>query len=57
MTNMKPYCVECEVRMRCERNGVVIPYGDDHVQRGDLYKCPICGTRIIVGFGEPYIRW
>jgi transposase-like protein len=54
MTDTRPYCPFCHTRMSCVQNGVVIPYSDDQVQRGDLYRCLDCGNSVIVDFGLPY---
>jgi hypothetical protein len=56
--NRQPVCVKCShqlgqvIRLCVKRNGVVIPYGHDSAQVGDLLVCPICHTEIINGFGE-----
>jgi len=58
----KPVCVKCEVELRPEKNGVKLvdlfqhntqPY---QVWDADLWKCPICGVEIIVGFGMQPLR-
>lgn len=48
----RPACVPCGVRMRCEKNGTRIRYTDHQIQNGDLYRCPSCGHRIVMGFGQ-----
>ena len=55
MVDQRPYCVECEKRMVCKKNGVKIPYCEGMEQSGDMYECPICGAKIVMGFGEPYM--
>jgi len=37
-----------------EKNGVKVKYSSDSAQHGDLYRCPICGYEVIVGFGEKF---
>jgi hypothetical protein len=57
-TNRQPVCVKCShqlgqvIRLCVKRNGVVIPYGHDSAQVGDLLVCPICHTEIIQSFSE-----
>ena len=41
-------CVECRVEMRCEKNEVGADYGNGCVFASDRYKCPECGTKILV---------
>ena len=55
MTHNIPYCVECATRMRIEENGVAIPYSETHIQYGDMWMCPDCFTRIVIGLGLPLI--
>lgn len=36
-----------------EKNGIIVPYGDNGARHGDLWMCSKCGTAIVRGFGEP----
>lgn len=45
-----PICVPCQHNYRCERNGVWVRLGSDHIINADMYECPNCGHRIIRGF-------
>jgi len=54
MTDMRPLCVKCQVSMECDKIGVKVKYSNYSAQQGDRYKCPICGTEIVVGFGQKY---
>lgn len=49
----RPYCVRCQCEMHPDKNGVVLEiYGA--LWHADLWKCPVCGTEIIAGYGfEP----
>jgi len=52
----RPVCVKCEVEMRAEKNGVtVIDTEQDKATQlwgADLWKCPKCGVKIVMGFGD-----
>jgi len=57
MSTLRPICVKCRLEMRCAMNNR--PVKDPAVGvfpstywLGDEYECPICGTRIITGFGK-----
>ena len=62
---MKPICVSCLVFYRPHHNGTYftecmpdgkcgwVPY---KIWSGDLWKCPSCGSEIIVGVGENPLR-
>jgi hypothetical protein len=46
----RPYCVRCQCEMHPDKNGVVLEiYGA--LWHADLWKCPVCGTEIIAGYG------
>lgn len=55
--NHKPVCVKCECEFRPEKNGVYVREmcnkNEDtyKVWCADKWKCPICETEIVVGFG------
>ena len=54
---MRPFCPECRVWMRCERNDVRVAELSEPVataRQGDLYGCPICHARVVTGFGQPF---
>ena len=40
--------------MRCKTTGVIVRYGTDHCYAGDLFKCPICESEIVVTNPNPY---
>ena len=54
----QPVCVNCSkklgkvVRMYVKENGVIIPYGYNSAQVGDLLVCPVCHFEIVQGFSE-----
>lgn len=37
--------MDCKKEMQCEKNGVVVTWGESHSRNGDTYKCK-CGARI-----------
>jgi len=42
-------CVKCKKEMKCEKNGVAVRFGNgEHAYMGDTFKCPTCGTEIVV---------
>lgn len=53
-----PVCVGCKVIYQCEKNSVLVrdPHFKDGFEgtwwRADLYRCPGCGSQIIIGFSE-----
>ena len=56
---MNPICCQCNVEMRCNKNGVYViaKTMDGHVLNvrvGDRYKCPECTAMTVVDMGEPY---
>jgi DNA-directed RNA polymerase subunit RPC12/RpoP len=58
---MKPICVPCAREMSIEKNGfrvgILKSCGHYHQTiNGDLWECPNCGARIVVGFGSPYYK-
>lgn len=46
-------CVRCRREMRCDKNGVGADFGSGHVYAGDRFKCPECGTMILVTNDAP----
>ena len=53
-TSMNPFCIQCKKEMMCEKNGVVVHWGNGHCFRGDKWKCPTCNREVVVGFGKSY---
>jgi hypothetical protein len=50
----------CDKEMTCEKNGFVVRFFDKkqkvsiYDMSGDMYACPNCLTKVVVGFGRPY---
>jgi len=53
---MNPVCVNCDVEMLCQKNGVrVAPEAVPHHKRsGDQFTCPRCGATVVASLGEAY---
>jgi len=50
-------CAKCCMEMPCQKNGVVVrTRSTGHCVRGDVFKCPSCGARVIVTAREGYIE-
>ncbi len=55
---MKVLCVKCRVELRNVHTGVYVnetagnPPRSYKLWHADLYACPVCGMRMIVGFGN-----
>ena len=50
-----PICVPCAVEMRCLQNGFAVADPEPATYwRGDLYGCPVCGARVVTGFGNGF---
>lgn len=47
-------CTKCKIRMRCQKNGMIVRFGIGHCYRGDLFKCSECEAEIVVCNPEPY---
>jgi len=52
-----PICVKCRVEMRCVKNDRLVrdpeaACGPSTYWLGDEYQCPVCGVRIVTGFGK-----
>jgi len=53
-------CVNCHVELRCAKNSVPVIHfnnndinqGVDALRYGDVWQCPKCETRIIIGLGD-----
>ena len=60
----RPVCVTCKTDMHPEKNGVpfIEQYNDGtgikpyKVWESDMWKCPICGISVLVGFGKSGIE-
>ena len=48
---MRPVCYACRVEMRCHKNGQAVVNGGS-LWHGDVYRCPLCGVQVVVGFGR-----
>ena len=56
----KPICCKCSLEMRTWTTGVRVVelYGNPEkpspykIWNGDSYKCPKCGSRVVVHFGD-----
>ena len=52
----KIVCVECEIELKPEENGILLiefaSFGAYKAWYADLWKCPKCGTEIVSGFGN-----
>jgi len=52
-------CVKCNRELRCIQNEVYLVHftddnknqGIDAMRVGDLYRCPQCGTEVVLGMG------
>ena len=58
MARLTPICVPCKQAMRCEKNSFLVKDAKSEgitgsVWSGDKFKCPDCGTEVVVGFGKP----
>lgn len=58
----KSVCVKCEVELKPEENGVIVVemfQQNKEIYRlweADLWKCPICGVEVVLGFGNQPFR-
>lgn len=57
---MNPICFECLSEMYMERMGIhVSNYPKDSIKvkaySGDMWTCPVCGYKVISGYGQPFI--
>jgi hypothetical protein len=50
----KVICKKCSVWMKRERNGLKVKLEGEYCQRGDLFKCPICGVEVLSDLGDAY---
>ena len=53
---MNPICTDCNVEMRCRKNGVTVAHVETPhwTRKGDKFACPNCGTSVIHSLGEAY---
>jgi hypothetical protein len=57
---IRPTCANCNRELKCLKNNVpVVHYTDndvakgiDAVRLGDMWGCPACGCKVIIGMGE-----
>ena len=49
------YCFKCKVKMHRERNGLKIKLMNNLCRHGDLFKCPMCDTKVVSDLGEPHL--
>ena len=56
MSDTRPICVDCNARYACVENSVANSYANGAgIQMGDMYRCPECGTRIVVEIAHDVI--
>ena len=48
------YCYKCKVKMQRDRNGLKIKLPNDYCQHGDLFKCPVCGIKVVSDLGKAH---
>ena len=54
----KSVCVNCEVELKPEHNGVIVAEMMNHntkiykLWEADLWKCPDCGLKVVLGFAS-----
>jgi DNA-directed RNA polymerase subunit RPC12/RpoP len=52
----RPVCADCKIEFRCLKNDIVAEqladFGSYRLWAADLWICPDCGHKIIVGFGK-----
>lgn len=51
-----PICGRCATNMVPKRNGVTVRLTNDALVDGDLMECPLCFTRVVVGFASERIE-
>ena len=59
---MQPFCCQCQVFMLPHHNGVGLIIKDGtgapyQLYFGDEYACPVCGNKIITGYGDGINRY
>ena len=57
MSDNRPVCVNCRVRMKCAKNDVKVKLDETAVAFGDKYACPDCGQEVITGFGKAILSY
>jgi hypothetical protein len=59
---MKMICSQCEVELKPFKNGVSVietegnPPKPFRIYEADMWVCPMCGIKIVTGFGQPVSR-
>ena len=51
---MNPVCFDCAVEMRCTRNAQTVRKSADDRREfsGDRFRCEVCGSQVVIGFGR-----
>ena len=53
---MRPVCYACGIEMECQHTGTPMileaTFGSYQIWHGDLWECPICGTRVVCNWGS-----
>lgn len=51
-----PICWKCQIEMRPLKNGVTLvemaDFGPSALWQADLYRCPLCGIKVVVSLGN-----
>jgi predicted RNA-binding Zn-ribbon protein involved in translation (DUF1610 family) len=47
-------CYSCKKEMRCVKTGFTVRWGESHCYRGDKFRCPECGTEIVMCNTSPF---
>ena len=50
-------CSKCKVTLTCYKNERVVRMGGAEIKYGDEYQCPVCGLKVITGFGKSIMPW
>jgi hypothetical protein len=50
-------CSQCKVTLKCHKNERVVRMGGAEIMYGDEYICPVCGLKVVTGFGQPIMPW
>ena len=52
LTHHRPLCVADQCNYIPERNGVLVRLNKDAIIVGDLWRCPVCDSRMVNGFAK-----